>query len=266
MSERDAILSAILADPADDVSRLVYADWLEETGRSVAAARARFIRLQIELARGVPAQHFPERTAEITEELTALAAQWARAWLTELPAPVAKSIWKQHLGAGAFRRGFVDGVTLETDTFIETAPALFAATPLTELHLHGGENHTKTALTSPHLKRLRAVRLSGSWDGNRIARHLGRCPDLGAVRTLDLSNCRLRNVGAFDLVRAPALTNLSVLRLQWNRLSELGVSALALAPEIAAITTLDVIGNPGVRSWKVYLPPRCAEYSKRLVF
>src|SRR5438105_4256662 len=125
MSERDAILSAILADPADDVSRLVYADWLEETGRPVAVARARFIRLQIELARGIPDRHFPERVSEITEELDALAAQWSRAWLAELPAPVAKAIWKRRLGAGAFRRGFVDGVTLETDTFIETAPALF---------------------------------------------------------------------------------------------------------------------------------------------
>ncbi|OWK40567.1 TIGR02996 domain-containing protein [Fimbriiglobus ruber] len=42
-----AFLAAIAANRADDLPRLVYADWLEEQGR---AARARFIRLQIEYA------------------------------------------------------------------------------------------------------------------------------------------------------------------------------------------------------------------------
>lgn len=41
------LLAAILADPADDTSRLVYADWLEENGDE---ARAEFIRVQIKLA------------------------------------------------------------------------------------------------------------------------------------------------------------------------------------------------------------------------
>ena len=41
-------LDAVLADPADDGVRLVYADWLEDHGQS---ERAEFVRLQIELAR-----------------------------------------------------------------------------------------------------------------------------------------------------------------------------------------------------------------------
>lgn len=43
-----ALLAAILADPADDTVRLVYADWLEENGQT---ARAEFVRVQIALTR-----------------------------------------------------------------------------------------------------------------------------------------------------------------------------------------------------------------------
>ena len=43
MNERDALLRAILTDPADDTPRLVLADWLDERGEYVAAARQRVI-------------------------------------------------------------------------------------------------------------------------------------------------------------------------------------------------------------------------------
>lgn len=43
MTEYDALLAAVLAAPADDVPRLVFADWLDEHG---SPARAEFIRVQ----------------------------------------------------------------------------------------------------------------------------------------------------------------------------------------------------------------------------
>lgn len=42
-----ALLRAILTDPADDMPRIAYADWLEESGDG---ARAEFIRVQLALA------------------------------------------------------------------------------------------------------------------------------------------------------------------------------------------------------------------------
>jgi uncharacterized protein (TIGR02996 family) len=46
MNPRLALLSAILANPEDDLPRLVFADWLEENGTTDAdAARVEFIRL-----------------------------------------------------------------------------------------------------------------------------------------------------------------------------------------------------------------------------
>lgn len=50
MSDGDALLAAILANPEEDVARLVYADWLDENGQP---ERAEFIRVQCELSRQV---------------------------------------------------------------------------------------------------------------------------------------------------------------------------------------------------------------------
>jgi uncharacterized protein (TIGR02996 family) len=49
MNEREALLRAVCENPDDDTPRLVFADWLQEYGDE---ARAEFIRLQIQLARG----------------------------------------------------------------------------------------------------------------------------------------------------------------------------------------------------------------------
>jgi uncharacterized protein (TIGR02996 family) len=54
MTDADALFAAILADPADDAPRLVYADWLEEHGQP---ERAEFIRVQCELARDIDRCH-----------------------------------------------------------------------------------------------------------------------------------------------------------------------------------------------------------------
>ena len=74
-SDLQALLAAIVADPADDVARLVYADCLEENGR---AARAAFIRVQIEAAR-----HHPNSNARANLEAEAhalFAEHWVEWW------------------------------------------------------------------------------------------------------------------------------------------------------------------------------------------
>lgn len=55
MTDEAALLAAVLADPADDTPRLIYADCLDESGDPAKAARAEFIRLQVE------ASHLPPR-------------------------------------------------------------------------------------------------------------------------------------------------------------------------------------------------------------
>jgi uncharacterized protein (TIGR02996 family) len=49
--DADAFIRAILRNPIDETIRLVFADWLEETGEESNIAWARFIRLRTEAAR-----------------------------------------------------------------------------------------------------------------------------------------------------------------------------------------------------------------------
>ena len=47
-TDGEALLRAVLEEPADDLPRLALADWFDERGE---ADRAEFIRCQLELAR-----------------------------------------------------------------------------------------------------------------------------------------------------------------------------------------------------------------------
>ena len=51
LSDRDALLAAIRANPDEDTPRLMFADWLDEHGDDASRTRAEFIRLQCEIAR-----------------------------------------------------------------------------------------------------------------------------------------------------------------------------------------------------------------------
>jgi uncharacterized protein (TIGR02996 family) len=76
MSEA-AFLRTIRGAPADDVPRLVFADWLEEHGQP---ERGEFIRLQCRLAAWIPAVEERERAYEREAELlSAFGQRWAGA-------------------------------------------------------------------------------------------------------------------------------------------------------------------------------------------
>lgn len=49
MTDEDAFLSAIRANPKDDTTRLVFADWLDERGDAAATLKAKYLRTDVEL-------------------------------------------------------------------------------------------------------------------------------------------------------------------------------------------------------------------------
>jgi uncharacterized protein (TIGR02996 family) len=49
MLTEDVFLAQLMATPTDDSTRLVYADWLDEQGDPVSAAKAEFLRLTAQL-------------------------------------------------------------------------------------------------------------------------------------------------------------------------------------------------------------------------
>ena len=78
MSDRDAFLQAIAAQPVDRTARLVYADFLEESGEPVEVARAEFIRAQVEAETVHPNSN---RHAELVSRARELfATHWLDWW------------------------------------------------------------------------------------------------------------------------------------------------------------------------------------------
>jgi uncharacterized protein (TIGR02996 family) len=72
------LLQAVIAEPEDDVIRLVYADWLEEQGKQ---DRAEFIRGECELA------HLPttdRRHQRLAKHTSALWHQHVQEWFGPL--------------------------------------------------------------------------------------------------------------------------------------------------------------------------------------
>lgn len=102
MTDGNALVRAILANPADEVLRLVYADWLDETGD---VDRAAFIRSQLQSARvpstGLTAEE--QRLLGPPEGAAGNSLQRRREWA--LP-PALRSEWPSDDGGWEWRRGF----------------------------------------------------------------------------------------------------------------------------------------------------------------
>src|SRR5688500_7506010 len=76
MTDREALLRAIIETPDDDAPRLVYADWLDEHGQP---DQAEFIRLQCERNRHPQSDdHWKELGARCAQLLSANGHRWMR--------------------------------------------------------------------------------------------------------------------------------------------------------------------------------------------
>src|SRR5437016_1638002 len=114
MTNATALLRAIRETPEDDLPRLAYADWLEESGDGdgKSGPRAEFIRVQVELARtALDSPHFPDlrrREAELLEDHKAT-------WVSEeMPAGISVA---ESLDGRGFRRGFPADAWCPLDAF-----------------------------------------------------------------------------------------------------------------------------------------------------
>lgn len=141
MTGLDALLQAILADPADDFARLAYADLCEERGDG---DRAEFIRVQLELGRHGNGQlcnacHEVFRLGRPAGSACRCGRMALRRRERELmyagPAPGDISRWADPLNDlpledWSFRRGFVAELTCPWDAFATHHAALTVACPL----------------------------------------------------------------------------------------------------------------------------------------
>ena len=130
MTDDELLLASVIASPKDDLPRLVYADWLDETGRPLNVARAEFIRVQCELNRCEPDR---ERLAQLLIREKTLLSLYGPAWLEPLRRkgePLFST--RSH---GLFRRGFVEVVWMPAGWFLWKSELLFRRAPVTEVRI-----------------------------------------------------------------------------------------------------------------------------------
>src|SRR5262245_29358875 len=117
MSDRDALFQAILAAPADDAPRLVFADWLDENGDP---DRAEFIRVQCRMAR---LQFYEPEYIVLGDGAAQLfvrhMTEWRFPWLPP----------RQE-----FRRGFPADLWLPADVYVRHREAISAQVPGPTVH------------------------------------------------------------------------------------------------------------------------------------
>lgn len=145
LTDGEALLRAIIDNPADDDRRLVYADWLEDDGRS---RRAQWVRLAVRL----PHCSFVELTRDDPFVLLGIQPGEARpldGWDDDgRPKTVTRTwMWGESeemglivhdLGRGMdyrCERGFVERVRCPLAAWLAHGPALAKAHPLTALTL-----------------------------------------------------------------------------------------------------------------------------------
>src|SRR5262245_42998615 len=146
-----ALLDHVRRNP-DDATRLVLADWLEENGDALDQARARWIRLEVEVRSSRPLE------VRLRHEAQRLRRQHARAWLGELADVYGVHEWH-------FDRGLVWLVV----SFLFLEPRGLA-------QLYGQPGW-------PWVEGLKCCMM-----GTEGARALAGCPGIASLGWLDLSN------------------------------------------------------------------------------
>lgn len=81
MNTEDALVRAILDNPAEDMPRLAYADFLDETPTPKRQARAEFIRLQVEHYRIREACEAEGVVGALAVRENAILRKWGAGWI-----------------------------------------------------------------------------------------------------------------------------------------------------------------------------------------
>jgi uncharacterized protein (TIGR02996 family) len=268
-AQERAFLQAIIADPDDDLPRLVYADWLEENGDP---DRAEFIRLQIERARRP--RHDPARWRPGERE-RALEEAHRKEWLEQLPPMRYITV--------AFERGFPGWVYCEVEAFVDWDEAAWQAAPVTAVSLEGSyrragvyrdpeewegllrrlvamrelarlrglafsesdfrAQEVARLLASPHLRGLRSLTVNyhGIDHGDEIARVVARLRAPRYLSSLYLMGERIGMEGLRALLAWPLLKHVRVLGLGQNDFGDEGVELLAASRRLRGLEYLDLL-------------------------
>lgn len=202
-SAGEALWRAILAEPDEDMPRLVYADWLEENGQTL---RAEFIRAQIEAVRADPFGPKARAAAKRANELLTLNQLW---WIPDHLPGVSTTV------QSLFERGFISHVEV-ANAFIDHAASLFKAYPIESLTIDRSfspPDDLGPIFELPQLRQLRRLRFRSNPQVEGEYEILGGSPHLGGLRDLSLSHNPIPPAWLDEVLRGkrfPGLTGLDL--------------------------------------------------------
>lgn len=199
-------LQDILAHPDDDTPRLVFADWLEDQGD---AARAEFIRVQIERAR-LPQWDARQVSLRLRE----------------------RAVLEQHGEATAALSSFA--------VFRQKRRTCWAAAPIEAVSVRSPRRDEAVEAIAP-IAGLRELSING-WLQDREAGRLANAPLLSTVRQLNIIDGSLEAEGFRRLVASPHLGQLTALRVPYSLLDNEAVDALSSATSLTSLAELDLSG------------------------
>ena len=206
MSDEDALLAAINANPDDDTPRLVYADWLDENGQP---EWAEFIRLQC----GVGLDD------TLRSRATELEVRHRSDWLQWFP---------QRAGAEwEFRRGFPEVLRVPGAVFLAGAGFFVPVRWVRCLCLRDMLDQTVVDFTRQHW--------SSRWTELELQEHPG-------ARALSDTHDATRAIRA--IAECPAMANIRRLQLSRFEVTPDGISALTSSSHLDALQYLGLNGDP----------------------
>jgi len=251
MTDHDALLQAVLAAPDDDLPRLVFADFLEESGHPANVARAQFIRFQIEAE---------QVGGLLKEELLAKA---------EVLKPMFRDEWTlaeektpKFLTNKYYSRGFVYKVKMRPKRFARVGRRMLLIAPIRDIDLIPIQQDEtleewQKALAIPQLTQLRRLRVMaganyGDFDDqSRFALFRSAAvidsQHLTGLTTLTLQNQQINNESLVSFITRLSLASfaesLRVLDLSHNVITDAGANTLAAGRGLDGLTRLDLRNN-----------------------
>jgi uncharacterized protein (TIGR02996 family) len=269
MTTEEALLAAIWESPHDDLPRLVYADFLEETGDPAKAARAEFIRVQCELAR---MEEFDGRRGPLEGVEKELLGTWGESFRPYLPSETT---------GVRYDRGFaLPNTRISIKRLCNRGPKFLANAPLWafEFCLNDGGGRFQALTRTDKLRRasyiqfcvcrhqhrheyghwlaeadcfanLRHINLGGALDGDTVADQFEAfcgAANLPLLDRLSLYGERITEEAVHHLTDAPFAPGLRVLSMSsLGQLSPDGFSRLIAAPTLAGLQEFHASGLGG---------------------
>ena len=216
MSDEEAFLKAVLADPDSDGPRLVFADWLQEQGDQL---RADFIRVDCEYAR---LDRDDPRYQGVSNRRHRLRMKYEPVWGKSLPE------WSRDLRP-RLHRGFGGIVHTSISNFVRLAPRALRVMPIQQAELNNFSTQGVAKLVaSKHLAKLRRLDLTEPDLSTDDVRALALCPHLAGLTELRLCllGGRLTAAMAASLAGSATLAGLARLDLVAGDADRTGVEPL----------------------------------------